>query len=290
MWRKMPYETQNFIWKICLKKHVKNRKKSENAILFRIDFEKTCFYFVSNKKNKEDLMKKMIIKDFAFLCAATAMFVACGDDSTSDPMAEWDTPKSTELPESVASVSDLQMNYVCNAANKCKGVMTGDMGLAVCDGNGGWAFMSLIDNLGCPTDEPPVSSEAFVESSASVPMSSEALPASSSSVVELSSETVVESSSSVEPLSSETVPESSSEAVDQCEAMDKTDVSTWHFVRKDDFGDDVEYTYSVSGRDLILTTSGVNGNSTKTLSMYNMESEVYVEMAFSAARATCRGN
>jgi hypothetical protein len=74
-----------------------------------------------------------------------------------------------------------------------------------------------------------------------------------------------------------------------CDAMVKSDVSTWHFTRKDDFGDDVEYTYSVSGRDLIVSTSGVNGSNTKTLSMYNMESEVGVEMAFSAAKSTCKG-
>jgi hypothetical protein len=272
----------------------KNRKKCEIIAPFHIDFGRVRFYFVSNKKHKEDLMKKMIIKDFAFLCAATAMFVACGDDSASDPLADWDSPKISTLPDSVATSGEL-MNYECSAANRCKGVMTGDLGLGVCDGQGGWTFMSLIDQLGCPANDAPLSSEAIIESSASVPMSSETVLESSSAVIEssasvpTSSEAVVESSSSVEPLSSETVPESSSEAVDQCEAMDKSDVSTWHFVRKDDFGDDVEYTYSVSGRDLIVSTSGVNGSNTKTLSMYNMESEVGVEMAFSAAKSTCKG-
>lgn len=225
-------------------------------------------------------MKKMIIKDFAFLCAAAAMFVACGDDSASDPMEDWNTPKISTLPDSVATSGEL-MNYECSAANRCKGVMTGDLGLGVCDGQGGWTFMSLIEKLGCPANDAPLSSETVLESSSAVIESSASVPTSS--------EAVVESSSSVEPLSSETVPESSSEAADQCEAMDKSDVSTWHFVRKDDFGDDVEYTYSVSGRDLIVSTSGVNGSNTKTLSMYNMESEVGVEMAFSAAKSTCKG-
>jgi hypothetical protein len=31
-------------------------------------------------------MKKMMVKNFAFLCAVASMFVACGDDSASDPM------------------------------------------------------------------------------------------------------------------------------------------------------------------------------------------------------------
>ena len=33
--------------------------------------------------------------------------------------------------------------------------------------------------------------------------------------------------------------------VGACDAMVKTDVSTWRFVRKDDFGDDMEYSYMV---------------------------------------------
>lgn len=228
-------------------------------------------------------MKKMMVKNFAFLCAVASMFVACGDDSASDPMSEWDTPKNSVLPDSVASSGEL-LNYECSAANKCKGVMTGDLGLGVCDGKGGWVYMSLIETLGCPSNDTLVSSEALPGSSASLPASSATVGESSSSVVALSSEAVVESSSSQGPkyeIKEVCV------AANPCEAMVKTDVSTWHFTRKDDFGDDVEYTYSVSGRDLNLTTSGKNGTSTKTLSMYNMESEVYVEMAFNAAKSTC---
>ena len=73
-----------------------------------------------------------------------------------------------------------------------------------------------------------------------------------------------------------------------CDAMVKTDVSTWHFVRKDAFGDDAEYTYKADGRDLIVSIKNADGSTeTKTYSMYNMESEVGVEMAFNAAKSTC---
>lgn len=74
-----------------------------------------------------------------------------------------------------------------------------------------------------------------------------------------------------------------------CDAMVKSDVSTWHFVRSDAFGDDAEYTYKADGRNLIVTIKDAHGSTdTKTYSMYNMESEVGVEMAYSAAKATCR--
>ncbi|MDY6330227.1 MAG: hypothetical protein SPL52_01850 [Fibrobacter sp.] len=78
--------------------------------------------------------------------------------------------------------------------------------------------------------------------------------------------------------------------VKTCDEMVKEDVSTWHFVRKDAFGDDAEYIYKAEGRDLIVTIKGANGSDTKTYSMYNMESEVGVEMAYQAAKATCKGN
>ena len=74
-----------------------------------------------------------------------------------------------------------------------------------------------------------------------------------------------------------------------CDAMVKSDVGTWHFVRSDAFGGDAEYTYKADGRDLIVTIKDAHGSTdTKTYSMYNMESEVGVEMAYSAAKATCR--
>ena len=76
--------------------------------------------------------------------------------------------------------------------------------------------------------------------------------------------------------------------VKTCDEMVKEDVNTWHFIRKDAFGDDAEYIYKAEGRDLIVTIKDSHGsNDTKTYSMYNMESEVGVEMAYRAAKATC---
>jgi uncharacterized protein (TIGR02145 family) len=83
---------------------------------------------------------------------------------------------------------------------------------------------------------------------------------------------------------------SSADDEDQCEAMVKTDITTWHFTKNDDFGDPVEYQYSINDDGKIeLTTSGVNitgGTSTKVL--YQNSTEVYMEMAYSAAKATCQ--
>ena len=83
---------------------------------------------------------------------------------------------------------------------------------------------------------------------------------------------------------------SSAEDEDQCEAMVKTDITTWHFTKNDDFGDPVEYQYSINDDGKIeLTTSGVNitgGTSTKVL--YQQSTEIYMEMAYSAAKATCQ--
>ena len=63
------------------------------------------------------------------------------------------------------------------------------------------------------------------------------------------------------------------EEVGACDAMVKTDVSTWHFIREDNFGDDAEYIYKADGKDLIVTIKNADGSTeTKTYSMYNMES------------------
>ena len=108
---------------------------------------------------------------------------------------------------------------------------------------------------------------------------------SSSSVTQQSSSSSSRLTEILEPKI--TVNETCTE-VGACDAMVKTDVSTWHFVRKDAFGDDAEYIYRADGRDLIVTIKNADGSTdTKTYSMYNMESDVGVEMAFNAAKSTC---
>ncbi len=71
----------------------------------------------------------------------------------------------------------------------------------------------------------------------------------------------------------------------QCDAMVKSDISTWHFTRADAFGEPTTYTYSVDGSKLILDIDGkVNENS---YSFYDMTKEASQEMAFLAVRSTC---
>jgi hypothetical protein len=70
--------------------------------------------------------------------------------------------------------------------------------------------------------------------------------------------------------------------------MDKSEIKTWKFIRKDDFGNDVTYRYMKKGKNLILSVTNADGTgSSDTLGMYNMESEVGLEMAFKAAKSTC---
>ena len=108
-----------------------------------------------------------------------------------------------------------------------------------------------------------------------------------------------DSSSSSKNKSSSSAKSSSSSSKDEnlkricsekgaCDAMDKSDVGTWHFVIKDEFGKNAEYTYTASGKDLNVSIKNDDGSKdAKTYSMYNMESESGVEMAFNAAKATC---
>ena len=72
----------------------------------------------------------------------------------------------------------------------------------------------------------------------------------------------------------------------QCDALVRGDVSTWHFVRADAFGNPTTYTYSVDGSTLILDIDGKKDDS--CYSFYDMTSDVGKEMAFSAAKSTCK--
>lgn len=91
---------------------------------------------------------------------------------------------------------------------------------------------------------------------------------------------------------------SSSEVTEQCteifacDAIVKGDFSTWNFIRKDSFGDDMQYIYSVDGKSLILTTIDSEGNekvNNSSYAMYDMTTAVSQEMAFNAVKSTCVG-
>lgn len=122
------------------------------------------------------------------------------------------------------------------------------------------------------------SSSAAVESSSSVitdGVSSAAVESSSSSAAEIAS-----SSSAVES--------SSSPVTDQCSAMDKNDITTWHFVR-DTFGGSVTYTYSVDADGKIIVTTKASDGTEKIAQTYPGSSAAYMEMVYNAALSTCRG-
>lgn len=231
----------------------------------------------------------------AACCVATAMYTGCGDSSSNaDGFDNLNDPKNAKtgvLPDTVASFSELRMQYTCNDALKCKGTYLLDMGYAVCDGKGGWTMGGLIHGMGCGIDyipgyDDPASSSSIAEDLDKSSSSTE--DSSSSNDDDESSSSVSEGSSDPEGLKYEQkVVCSAAPASGACDAMVRNDVSTWHFVGKDDFDRPVEYTYTADGRDLIVTIKDADGTNSKTYSMYNMTSEVGVEMAFSAAKSTC---
>ena len=182
-----------------------------------------------------------------FVCAA--MFVACGDDDS----------------DFATRPSDDSSSSVCED----------------CDDESSSSGKEIATNSSSSRNDK--SSSSSVKSSSSTKSSSSAM--SSSSVTQQSSSSIWQPPEILEP---EITVNETCEEVGACDAMVKTDVSTWHFVRKDAFGDDAEYTYTADGRDLIVTIKNADGSTdTKTYSMYNMESDVGVEMAFNAAKSTC---
>jgi len=174
--------------------------------------------------------------------------------------------------------------YSCSAANVCSHLYVSSAdGYWECqlddDGTYDWAYLgySIVTKCAFNPTEESSSSEALVESSSS----SEVLSSSSSEEVSSSSEVVEESSSSEEV--------AACDSVGQCDAMVRGDVTTWHFVVKDDFGDDASYVYTSDGTTLSLTITYSDGTTnSQSFSYYDMSKEIGVEMGFSAARSTCR--
>lgn len=77
-----------------------------------------------------------------------------------------------------------------------------------------------------------------------------------------------------------------------CDQMDKGDVSTWSFIRKDNFGDEMQYVYSANAEgklQLVTTDKSCHEKLQSGYSMYDMSKESNVEMAFSAVVSTCSG-
>ena len=209
-----------------------------------------------------------------FMLAAFFALTACGDDGSSSPSAKGlpaEVADKAELETYECSmdvigekvyVTELEENYECNGEKWFKSYDQTKPNSAKSSGSKDTDGSS--DSRA--TDKDGSSSDATTSSSSA--------KSSNSRPTEI-----------LEP--EITVNETCTE-VGACDAMVKTDISTWHFVRKDAFGDDAEYTYAADGKDLIITIKNADGSkNSKTYSMYNMESEVGMEMAFNAAKATC---
>ena len=198
------------------------------------------------------MVRKILVGGAAL---SISLLVACSDDDSF-------VPKPTGLPDEVADLDQLEA-YECSDEIIGERVYVKNLEVDYeCDGDHWFETVGQIKSS---------SSDKKTESSSS----------------EVSSSSVKSSSSSSAPESSFSEIESSAD-VSVCDAMDKSDVSTWHFVGKDAFGDEVEYTYVADGRDLIVKIKDSEGSvQSNTYTMYNMESEVGVEMAYRAALATC---
>ena len=213
-----------------------------------------------------------------FLLAAIFALTACGDDGSS-------SPKGTGLPAEVADKAELETYECCMDVIGEKVYVTELEENYECDGEK-W-FKSYDQTKPSSTSTKSSSSKKSDGSSDSKAADKDG--SSSSDATTSSSSAKSSSSRTPEILEPEITVNETCTEVGACDAMVKTDISTWHFVRKDNFGDDAEYTYTADGKDLIVTIKSADGSTdSKTYSMYNMESEAGVEMAFNAAKSTCK--
>jgi len=200
-----------------------------------------------------------------------AAFIGCGDDGSS-------SPKGTGLPAEVTDKAELE-TYECSMDVIGEKVYVTELEENYeCDGEK-W-FKSYDQTKPSSTE----SSSSKKTDGSSDSKNSDKEGSSGNDKGEAKSS----SSRPTEILEPEITVNETCTEVGACDAMVKADISTWHFVRKDAFGDDAEYTYAADGKDLIITIKNADGSkNSKTYSMYNMESEVGMEMAFNAAKATC---
>ena len=212
-----------------------------------------------------------------FLLAAFFALTACGDDGSS-------SPKGTGLPAEVADMEELE-TYECSMDVIGEKVYVTELEENYeCDGEK-W-FKSYDQTRPSSTSTKSSGSKDNDGSSDSRATDKDG---SSSDATTSSSSAKSSNSRPTEILEPEITVNETCTEVGACDAMVKTDISTWHFVRKDVFGDDAEYTYAADGKDLIITIKNADGTTnSKTYSMYNMESEAGVEMAFNAAKSTCK--
>ena len=236
------------------------------------------------------MLFKKIVLPTAIL--SVAGLVACGDDSSSNS-------GDGKLPEKVPTL-EKALKLPCDETLKCEKVFVEEENINdyfQCDGERWQPITDPKFKDLCSTKEEGSNSEGTEEGSNNDGNSSDSNGSSSDSEGSSSDSNVNSSDSNADSAdsndnsadsndnSSDSAENSNCIDKSQCDAMVKSDISTWHFIRADDFGRPSVYVYSVAdnGTDLIINIDGDE----KSYSMYNMSKEIGVEMAFSAAKSTC---
>ncbi|SHG59164.1 major paralogous domain-containing protein [Fibrobacter sp. UWCM] len=227
-------------------------------------------------------MKNTFSRKFTVCALAGVLgsaFIACGDDNSSSPSAKGLPAEVTDKAEletyecsmdvigEKVYVTELEENYECDGEkwfksyDQTKPSSTKSSGSKDTDGS---------------SDSRATDKEGSSDNDKGEAKSSSSAKSSSWRPTEI-----------LEP--EITVNETCTE-VGACDAMVKTDISTWHFVRKDGFDRDMEYIYFVEGTQLMVKTIDYKGvEDIDTLKVYSdMTNEISQEYAFNAAKSTCK--
>ena len=227
-------------------------------------------------------MKNSFAKGFVVCALAGVLgvaFTACGDDGSSSPSAKG-------LPAEVADKAELE-SYECGMDVIGEKVYVTELEENYeCDGEK-W-FKSYDQTKPSSTSTKSSSSKKSDGSSDSKTADKDG--SSSSDATTSSSSAKSSSSRPTEILEPEITVNETCTEVGACDAMVKTDISTWHFVRKDGFDRDMEYIYFVEGTQLMVKTIDYMGvEDIDTLKVYSdMTNEISQEYAFNAAKSTCK--
>ena len=214
-------------------------------------------------------MKNPFSKKFTVCALAGVLgvaFTACGDDDSSSPELETYECSMDVIGEKVY-VTELEENYECDGEK--------------------W-FKSYDQTK--PSSTSTRSSSGKNPDGSSDSKNSDKDGSSSSDATTSSSSAKSSSSRPTEILEPEITVNETCTEVGACDAMVKTDISTWHFVRKDGFDRDMEYIYFVEGTQLMVKTIDYKGvEDIDTLKVYSdMTNEISQEYAFNAAKSTCK--
>jgi len=227
-------------------------------------------------------MKNTFAKKFT-VCALAwvfgAAFIGCGDDGSSSPSAKG-------LPAEVTDKAELE-TYECSMDVIGEKVYVTELEENYeCDGEK-W-FKSYDQTK--PSSTSTKSSSSKKSDGSSDSKNSDKDGSSSSDATTSSSSAKSSSSRPTEILEPEITVNETCTEVGACDAMVKTDISTWHFVRKDGFDRDMEYIYFVEGTQLMVKTIDYKGvEDIDTLKVYSdMTNEISQEYAFNAAKSTCK--